>query len=72
MFYAIHAYSRTANQRQREFAQDELQGRPITDQVQAQRMADSFAQRLNQRQLLKATDWVGEIELVNNTNIHRL
>lgn len=72
MFYAIHAYSRTANQTQRELAQDELQGRPITDRVQAQRMADSFAQRLNQRQLLKATDWVGQIELVNNTNIQPL
>lgn len=72
MFYAIHAYSRTRNQTQRELAQDELQGRPITDRVQAQRMADSFAQRLNQRQLLRATDWVGQIELVNNTNIQPL
>lgn len=72
MFYAIHAYSRSRNQTQREMAQDELQGRPVTNRQLAEQMASAFAQRLNQQQFLRATDWQGEIELVNNTNVYPL
>ncbi len=70
MFYAIHAYSRTRNQTQREMAQDELQGRPVTSKQLAEQMAEAFAERLNQQQFLRATDWQGRIELINNTNIY--
>lgn len=70
MFYAIHARSPEAGQTQREFAQDELEGRPITNKLLAQQMADSFASRLNKRSFLGKTDWVGEIELINNTNVY--
>lgn len=72
MFYAIHAHSARKNQTQREFAQDELQGRPITNRLLAEQMAASFALRLNQQQFLGTTDWQGQIELVNNTNVYRL
>jgi hypothetical protein len=72
MFYAIHAYSRTRNQTQRELAEDELKGRPITSKQLAEQMAQAFAQRLNQQQFLRATDWEPQIELVNNTNVYPL
>ncbi len=72
MFYAIHAYSRTRNQTQREMAQDELQGRPVTNRQLAEQMASAFAQRLNQQQFLRTADWQPKIELVNNTNVYRL
>lgn len=72
MFYAVHAYSKARNQTQREFAQDELEGRPITNRPLAEQMAKSFAQRLNQRNFLKTQDWEGRVELVNNTNIQPL
>jgi hypothetical protein len=70
MFYAIHAYSRTRNQTQRQFCQDELEGRPITNKRLAEQHADAYAQQLNNRQFLRATDWVGQIELINNTNLY--
>lgn len=70
MFYAIHAHSPSRNQTQRELAQDELQGRPITSKQLAEQMAQAFAQRLNQQQFLRATDWTGQIELINNTNVY--
>lgn len=72
MFYAIHAHSRIKNQTQRELAEDELKGRPITNRQLAEQMASAFAQRLNQRQFLGTTDWQGQIELINNTNVYRL
>ena len=72
MFYAIHAYSPTRNQTQRELAQDELQGRPVTSKQLAEQMAQAFAERLNQQQFLRVTDWEPRIELVNNTNIYPL
>ncbi len=72
MFYAIHAYSPTRNQTQRELAEDELKGRPITSKQLATQMAQAFAQRLNQQQFLKVSDWQGQIELVNNTNVYPL
>ena len=70
MRYAIHARSPQAGQTQRELAQDELQGRPITNKQLAQQMADSFAQRLNKRSFLGKTDWQGEIEFINNANVY--
>ncbi len=72
MFYAIQAYSATRNQTQRELAEDELRGRPITNKQLATQMAQAFAHRLNQQQFLRTTDWQGEIELVNNTNVYPL
>lgn len=72
MFYAIHAHSPTRNQTQREFAEDELKGRPVTSKILAEQMAQAFAERLNQQQFLRATDWQGRIELINNTNVYRL
>jgi hypothetical protein len=63
MFYAIHAYSPSRNQTQREFNQDELEGRPATNKQRAERLAAAYAQRLNTQQFLRATDWVGQTEL---------
>jgi hypothetical protein len=51
-------------------AQDELQGRPITSKLLAEQMASAFAGRLNTQQFLRATDWVGQIELINNVNVY--
>ncbi len=72
MFYAIQAYSRSRNQTQRELAEDELRGRPVTDKQLATQMATAFAERLNTQQFLRAQDWEPRIELVNNTNVYRL
>ena len=71
MFYAIHAHSPSRNQTQRQFCQDELEGRPITSKQLAEQMARAYAAQLNRAQFLRATDWQGEIELVNNTNVYR-
>jgi hypothetical protein len=71
MFYAIHAYSKTRNQTQRQFCQDELEGRPITNKRLAEQHADAYAQQLNNQQFLRATDWVGQTELINNTNVYK-
>jgi hypothetical protein len=71
MFYAIHAYSPSRNQTQREFNQDELEGRPATNKQRAERLAAAYAQRLNTQQFLRATDWVGQTELVNNPNLYK-
>jgi hypothetical protein len=71
MFYAIHAYSKTRNQTQRQFNQDELEGRPITSKQLALQHAQAYAQQLNSNQFLRATDWVGQVELINNTNVYK-
>jgi hypothetical protein len=71
MFYAIHAYSKTRNQTQRQFNQDELEGRPITNKRLAEQHAQAYAQQLNSNQFLRATDWVGQTELINNTNVYK-
>jgi hypothetical protein len=71
MFYAIHAHSPSRNQTQRQFNQDELEGRPITSKQLAEQTARAYAQQLNNSQFLRATDWQAEIELVNNTNVYR-
>jgi hypothetical protein len=70
MFYAVHAYSPSKNQTQREFNQDELQGRPAMTRLYAEQLATAFAQRLNTQQFLRATDWQGRVELINNTNVY--
>ena len=63
--YAIQAYSPSKNQLQREFDEDALKGRHCTDLKLAERKAQSFATRLNQQQLLNATDWKPRVESVN-------
>ena len=63
--YEILAYSPSTNTLQREFDQDALQGRPTSTQQLAQRKADSFASRLNAQQKLRATDWEGQVRLIN-------
>jgi hypothetical protein len=70
MFYAIHAHSPSRNQTQRQFNQDELEGRPITNRRLAEQHAQAYAQQLNQNQFLRTTDWVGQVELINNTNVY--
>ena len=71
MFYAINAYSKSRNQLQRQFNQDELAGRPITSKQLAEQHARAYAQQLNNSQFLRATDWTPQIELINNTNVYR-
>ena len=71
MFYAIHAYSKTRNQTQRQFMQDELAGRPIVSKQLAEQHAQAYAQQLNNQQFLRATDWTPQIELINNVNVYR-
>jgi alkylation response protein AidB-like acyl-CoA dehydrogenase len=71
MFNAILAYSKSRNQKQRQFNQDELAGRPITSKQLAEQHARAYAQQLNNSQFLRATDWQAQIELINNTNVYR-
>ena len=70
MFYAIHAHSPSRNQTQRQFMQDELEGRPIVSKLLAEQTARAYAQQLNNQQFLRASDWVPQIELINNTNVY--
>lgn len=56
--YTINAYSPSLNQSIREF--NLAEGNPaLLDGAYAQKVADSFAYRLNQKQHMKATDWEG-------------
>lgn len=56
--YTINAYSPSLNQTIREF--NLAAGNPaILDGAYAQKVADSFAHRLNQQRHMKATDWEG-------------
>lgn len=71
MFYAIHAHSPSRNQTQRQFNQDELEGRPIVSKLLAEQTARAYAEQLNNQQFLRASDWVGRVELINNTNVYR-
>lgn len=59
--YVIQAYSPTAHQVIREFNL-EMGNLSITDLNYATQIATSFAQRLNQQQYLKATDWEPKVE----------
>jgi hypothetical protein len=53
--YTINAYSPSLNQ-----SINLAQGNPaLLDQQYAQKVADSFAYRLNQQRHMKATDWEG-------------
>lgn len=64
--YIVCAYSKSMNTRQREL---NLMSAAPDNARDAQRWADSFAERCNQKRLLNATDWVGQIEQVDN-NFH--
>lgn len=66
MFYAIHARSKTANRGQRFLDEDELRGRRTTDLKQAERKAQAFAEGLNKRKMMGATDWVAEVSEINS------
>ena len=62
--YIIEAFSTAANQSIREFSLQDLKNIEIQNPVLAQRMADSFAARLNQQAYLNQTDWVGRSRLL--------
>lgn len=62
--YSIEAFSRTCNQTIREFALDQLRNIEIHDPILAQRMAESFATRLNQQAHMGCTDWAPKIRLI--------
>jgi hypothetical protein len=55
--WIIQASSRQAGQTLRQF---DLSGATPTDQQLADRLAESFAQGLNQQQQLNAGDWQGQ------------
>ena len=61
MEYIIKAYSSKANQTQRQV--NLMSAHPSTER-DAIMWANSFAQQLNQQQMLGSNDWVGQIELV--------
>ena len=61
MEYIIKAYSKAANQTQRQV--NLMSAHPSTER-DATMWANSFAQQLNQNKMLNCTDWVGRIELV--------
>ena len=65
--HIIEAYSPTLNQTVREFHLNDFDIVDTTDANIAQQKADDFAIRLNQRQYLKTTDWVGKIGILTNT-----
>lgn len=59
--YTIKAHSATVNQTIREFNLG--MGNPvITNKQYAEQVAQAFAQRLNEQQYLKATDWVAKVQ----------
>lgn len=60
--YIIKAYSPSLNITQREL--NLMSAHPST-KLDADRWAASFAQRLNEQQFLRTTDWVPRIEQVN-------
>jgi hypothetical protein len=62
MEYIVKAYSKKANQTQREI--NLMSAHPSTEQ-DAWNWARSFAQRLNEKQMLNTTDWVAQIEQVD-------
>ena len=58
--YIIEAYSPSKNQTIREFNLE--MGNPsITNRSEANRLAESFATRLNKKQHLKTTDWQAKV-----------
>jgi hypothetical protein len=71
-FYSVNAYSKRANQLQREFNEQELKGQPITNKKLANQHAESFALRLNNSNFLGQQDWTPKVEVINNTNVKKL
>ncbi len=63
--YIVKAHSRKLNMTQRELNLMSAHPRSAQD---AQRWADSFAQRLNEQQFLRTSDWQGQIEQVDPNN----
>ena len=62
--WTVMAFSRSKNQLQREFDEDSLKGRHTQNRKLAEQKAQSFAERLNQRQFLKTQDWQPRVELI--------
>ena len=60
--YIVKAYSPSLNVTQREL---NLMSAHPSSRLDAERWAASFAQRLNEQQFLRTTDWVAQTELVN-------
>jgi hypothetical protein len=60
--YIVTAFSPSKNTKQREL---NLMGPAPTSAKNAQQWADAFAQRCNKNKLLGATDWTGQIDVVN-------
>jgi hypothetical protein len=60
--YKIMAWSPSTTHVVREV---ELDGNIIVEAGEAQRRADSFAQRMNQQREMQAADWQGRIELIH-------
>ena len=67
--YIITAQSKSTNTSQREL---QLLGTQPSNQVIAQQLADSFAQRLNNQMANGAGDWVGVIERVEEGHVRTL
>ena len=59
--YIVTAHSNKINTTQREI--NLMSAHPTTAQ-EAQRFADSFANRLNEQKFLATTDWLGRVEPV--------
>ncbi len=70
-YWAIHARSIKLGRAQRFLDEDEMKGRPTTNQALALQKAQAFAQRLNTQALSGAQDWQPEIELIE-TPLRRL
>ncbi len=59
--YTINAYSKAVNQSVREINLE--MGNPqITNRAYAQKVADAFAYRLNQKKHMQTGDWVGQVK----------
>jgi hypothetical protein len=63
--YIIKAHSKSTNTSQREL---QLMGTQPSNAITAHQLATSFANRLNEQAANGATDWVGQIELVDVAN----
>lgn len=59
--YTINAFSPSLNQSIREFNLGD-NNPSIQDKVYAQQLADAFAVRMNKKQHMQASDWVGKIK----------
>ena len=66
--YIIKAYSQSTNTTQREI---NLMNAHPNNEREAMKWANAFAMKCNERKTLGATDWVGQIELVNTNSFAR-